>query len=125
MPKNAIAWFEIQTTDLDRAVAFYEAILDITMSRVNLGGDTAIFPAADDGAGGALIAPDVIHGGNAPSTTGNMIYLEVEGSLHAVLDRVPAAGGEVLLEPTDAGDYGAYAYIKDTEGNRVGLFKSA
>jgi predicted enzyme related to lactoylglutathione lyase len=29
---NAISWFEIPTTDLDRAQKFYEAIFDITLN---------------------------------------------------------------------------------------------
>ena len=30
--KNAISWFEIPATDLDRAQKFYEAIFDITLN---------------------------------------------------------------------------------------------
>ena len=29
--KNAISWFEIPSTDLDRATKFYETIFDITL----------------------------------------------------------------------------------------------
>ena len=35
--KNAIAWFEIPTTQLDRAQAFYEAVLGHPMRRENMG----------------------------------------------------------------------------------------
>ena len=35
--KNAIAWFEIPTTQLDRAQAFYEAVLGHPMRRENRG----------------------------------------------------------------------------------------
>ena len=126
MSKHAVSWFEIPVTDLDRAATFYETILDITMERMNLGGETAVFPTDDEeGVGGALIAPEGADGGNEPSATGPLVYLETGGDIQAVLDRVPAAGGEVLLERSEAGSYGYYAYIKDTEGNRVGLFESA
>ena len=121
MPKHAISWFEIPVTDLDRAAAFYEAVLDAKFERMDLGGASAIFPADQDGGvGGALILQD----DNAPSATGPLVYLEAHGGIQAALDRVPGAGGEVLLERTDAGEYGSYAYILDTEGNRVALFES-
>ena len=35
--KNAIAWFEIPTTQLDRAQAFYEAVLGQPLRRENMG----------------------------------------------------------------------------------------
>ena len=35
--KNAITWFEIPTTQLDRAQAFYEAVLGQPMRRENMG----------------------------------------------------------------------------------------
>jgi uncharacterized protein len=39
--KNAIAWFEIPTTQLDRAQAFYEAVLGQPMRREAMGPSTA------------------------------------------------------------------------------------
>ena len=57
--KNAIAWFEIPTTQLDRAQAFYETVLGQPMRRENMGpSDGAVFAydGAADGVGGALIA---------------------------------------------------------------------
>ena len=120
MPKHAISWFEIPVTDLDRAAAFYETVLDVTFERMDLGGASAVFPADEDGVGGALIVQD----DNQPSATGPLVYIEAHGGIQAALDRVAGAGGEVVLERTEAGGYGFYAYIMDTEGNRVALFES-
>ncbi len=121
MPKHAISWFEIPVTDLDRAATFYETILGATFERVDLGGASAVFPAEDDGVGGALIVQE----DNQPSATGPLVYIEAHGGLQPALDRVVEAGGEILLDRSDAGGYGYYAYIRDTEGNRVALFESA
>lgn len=120
MPKHAISWFEIPVTDLDRAATFYGTVLDSTFERMDLGGASAVFPADEDGVGGALILQD----DNAPSATGPLVYIEAHSGIDAALARVEGAGGEVLLPKTDAGGYGFYAYIKDTEGNRVALFES-
>lgn len=120
MPKHAISWFEIPVTDIDRAATFYGAILGVELERMDLGGESAVFPADDDGVGGALIQD-----GTKPSLDGATVYLNVDGRLDEVLGRVAGAGGEVLLERTDAGEYGAYATFKDTEGNRIALFESA
>jgi len=121
MPLHAISWFEIAVTDLDRAAAFYGAILDTTLDRMELGSPAAVFPAdQENGVGGALILD-----GTEPSENGALVYLETEGRLQEVLDRVEGAGGEVVLGFTEIGSgYGDYALIKDTEGNRVGLFQS-
>lgn len=120
MPTHAIFWFEIPVTDLDRAAEFYGTVLNATFERMDLGGPTAVFPADEDGVGGALIQD-----GGEPSLTGPLVYLNPNGDLQAALDRVAGAGGEVLLERSAAGEYGFYAYIKDTEGNRVALYERA
>ena len=56
--KNAISWFEIPTQQLDRAQAFYEAVLGSTMRREDMGPSQGAVFAYDmqaDGVGGALM----------------------------------------------------------------------
>ena len=120
MPKDAINWFEIPVADMDRAVAFYEAVLGVALERMEVGTPVAVFPHADEGVGGALSLD-----GRKPSAEGSLVYLQVDGPIQEALDRVPGAGGEVALERTEiGGDYGYYAYILDTEGNKVGLYET-
>ena len=120
MPKHAINWFEIPVTDMDRAVAFYEAVLGVPLERMELGTPVAVFPHDEAGVGGALSLD-----GRSPSAEGSLVYLEVDAKLQDVLDRVPGAGGEVALPFTEiGGGYGYYAYIMDTEGNKVGLYET-
>lgn len=88
--KNAIAWFEIPTTQLDRAQTFYEAVLGQTLRRENMGpSEGAVFPynGAADGVGGALMM-----GPTAPqvSGSGTLVYLDASPSLDAALDRAVA-----------------------------------
>ena len=52
-----------------------------------------------------------------------MVYLNVD-DIRPVLARVPAAGGAVALPLTALPSGGVFAQIRDTEGNRVGLFSA-
>ena len=53
---NAISWFEIPTTDLDRATTFYETIFDIKLNPLDMPQlKMRMFPLEDMmGVGGAL-----------------------------------------------------------------------
>jgi uncharacterized protein len=115
-----INWFEIPATDLNRARAFYEQILALTLNRSDMGPQSlAVFPYDRDNAtGGTLITGP----GFNPSTDGAVVYLHASESLDAVLARIVPAGGRILLPRTELPPgMGAYAHFLDTEGNRVGL----
>ena len=120
--KNTISWFEIPTTQLDQAQAFYEAVLGSPMRREDMGpsqGAVFAFDKEDGGVGGALMM-----GPTAPvqSKGGTMIFLNASPSLNAALERVVAAGGHVALPPQALPPgMGFFAHITDLDGNRVGL----
>lgn len=120
--KNAISWFEIPTTQLEKAQTFYEAILGRPMRNEDMGpskGAVFAYDGEADGVGGALMM-----GSTAPakSTGGVLVYLDATPSLDAALERVIAAGGHVAL-PRQAlpPGMGFFAHITDLDGNRVGL----
>ena len=120
--KNTISWFEIPTTQLDRAQAFYEAVLQRPMRREAMGpsqGAVFAYDMAKDGVGGALMM-----GPTAPAVSngGTLVYLDATPSLDAALQRVLTQGGSVAL-PRQAlpPGMGFFAHIHDLDGNRVGL----
>ena len=118
---SAINWFEIPSLDIDRAVKFYDTILDVTLRRENfMGTPHGIFPADRD-AGGATGA--VIQSEARPGKDGTTLYLNAYSlaNLDAALAKTPGAGGSVLTPKTSIGPMGWIALIIDTEGNRVGL----
>ena len=119
MNPNTINWYEIPTTDLERAAKFYEAMLGITLKReVFFGTPHAIFMRAEGskGVGGSLVAnPKLKPGG------GGVVYLDARGDLAGALERAPKAGGKVLMPSTSIGPMGTIALVQDTEGNTVGL----
>ena len=121
--RNALNWFDIPAVDFERAVKFYETILDVTLRRAPSGETmNGIFPADRDAGG---VAGAVCKGpGYAPSVDGSIVYLNADGQLDAILSRVEAAGGRIMLPKTHIGDPGYIAWLIDSEGNRVGLHAS-
>lgn len=120
---NAISWFEIGTTDLNRATKFYEAIFGITLIPMDLENiKMRMFPLNDmmTQVGGALVDSGGFH--KPSSTDGPLIYLNGNPDVQNVLNKVEAAGGKIFLAKTEISpEYGFMAVIIDTEGNRIGL----
>jgi predicted enzyme related to lactoylglutathione lyase len=116
---NAINWFEIPAADFDRAVKFYDTVLNIQLRKELFNAvPNAIFPTegADPAGGAVVFSPDYV-----PSTQGSLVYLNADGKMDDILKRIPAAGGKVLLPKTSIGDPGYIAILLDTEGNKIGL----
>ena len=123
---NAISWFEIPATDLNRAALFYETIFNISLQPMDLDNiRMRMFPLTDNmtGVGGAVVDSGGFH---KPSLTdGPLIYLNGNPDLQKILDRVDSAGGSVMVPKTAISpEYGFMAVIIDTEGNRIGLHSS-
>jgi predicted enzyme related to lactoylglutathione lyase len=116
---NALNWFEIPVTDIDRAAKFYETIFGISLMRMDMMGmQMAAFPSMPPRSSGTLVKSSR----HKPSLDGAMVYLNGNPDLQVVLDRVVAAGGQVDLPKTLINEQAGYmAFIIDTEGNRVGL----
>ena len=119
---NAVSWFEIPSTDLDRATKFYETIFGVTLNRLDTAGiKMRMFPLDNmmTGVGGAVVKSDF----HKPSATdGTLIYLNGNPDVQNVLDKVEAAGGNIMVPKTEISpDYGHMAVIIDTEGNRIAL----
>jgi predicted enzyme related to lactoylglutathione lyase len=115
---NTLNWFEIPTTDLCRATAFYEQVLGTSLKREDFGGTPmSIFATRDPDMAGALVKD----ARRKPSSDGALVYLNVNGQLDAVVARIALAGGEILLPKMDIGEPGFIALFRDTEGNVVGL----
>ncbi len=115
---TAISWFEIPARDLERAVWFYESVLQQELRRESMGAAAmAVFPYQQPGIGGALThAPNL-----TPAADGSVIYLRTQ-QLDETLQRVTRAGGRIVLDKTALPDgMGAFAQFVDCEGNRVGL----
>ena len=118
MAVNIGAFFEIPVVYMERAINFYQALLDIEFERGSIHGyDMAFFPFNENGVGisGALVQGDVYK----PSIDGVFLYLLID-DIDAVLRKAVELGSEILLEKTEA-EFCFVAEIKDSEGNRMCL----
>jgi predicted enzyme related to lactoylglutathione lyase len=121
---NAITWFEIPVTNVQRAKKFYEAIFNIKMNEIELDSDFIIvlFPVDEGTVGGALCKNEKFY---TPTQTGNVLYLNANPNLQTVLEKVEQSGGTIIKSKTHISDeFGFVAFIQDTEGNRIALRSS-
>ena len=118
MRLNIGAYFEIPVVDMDRAINFYESLLETELERGTIHDyEMAFFPYEHNGIGvsGALAKGDA----DKPSIDGVFLYLQIE-DIDAIISKAVNLGSEVLLEKTEA-ETCFVAEIKDSEGNRICL----
>jgi uncharacterized protein len=118
---NAIGWFDIYVNDLERAVAFYENVLNQKLEKIDdPTGETQMmgFPGdmASYGASGALVKS--AHA--SPGMGGTMVYFSVE-DCSVEESRVVAAGGKIVRPKFSIGQFGWVTLCQDTEGNLFGF----
>jgi predicted enzyme related to lactoylglutathione lyase len=118
---NAIVWFDIYVEDMDRAVTFYESVLELKMEKiVDPTGETQMmsFPANMKayGASGALVKSKY----SRPGIGGTMVYFNVE-DCSVQESRVIAAKGKIIRPKFSIGEFGWVTLCIDTEGNMFGL----
>ncbi len=123
MNRNAVGWFEIPVSDMERAINFYEFVFNIKLSRNQLGTlDMAWFPMEDEkpGTAGSLVCMPEFY---KPSSDGVLIYFTSQGGdLTTELLKVEKAGGKILMPKKQISeDVGYMGLILDTEGNRIAI----
>jgi uncharacterized protein len=120
---NAINWFQIPATDIERARTFYETVCGVSLQKMDAGPDMQMWGFPADWQKGEISGALVAGEGAIPSATGTAVFLNGDPDLQVMLDRVEAAGGKILMPKTAIGMEGAghFAMIADTEGNTVGL----
>jgi len=118
---NRAVWFDIPVADLDRAAAFYRAVLGIDVQKQEFDGGAFCFLAHDEGNGGCLIlAADEVS-----SRGGILVYLNVDGRIRDAIAQVENRGGTVKEPIHSIGPHGFRAVVLDSEGNRIALHSDA
>jgi uncharacterized protein len=113
-----VVHFEIPVGDAERARTFYESVFGWEVARWSEGGYwlATTGPEGEPGIDGALIDRSELHG--AP-----VLVIGVQ-SLEDTLAQAQAAGAQVLHGKHAIPSVGYSAYVRDLEGNVVGLFES-
>ena len=120
MSTNTCVWFEIPVSDLDRARAFYSAVLGRDLKRTDDDPNpmVAFTDMSDSGVSGHLYP-----GKPASAGAGTTIHFVAPEGLDATAARVREAGGEVVSEPIKIPS-GSFFYAIDPDGNSIGFFGS-
>ena len=119
--RNPVGWFEIYVQDMERAKAFYQKTLQVTLEHLEMPGvELWAFPPLmqpdNPGCTGALVKMD----GKDSGVGGTLIYFVCEDCATEAA-RAGQNGGTIQKEKTAIGLYGFIALIVDTEGNMIGL----
>lgn len=128
MKGNPVVWFEIYVQDMERAKAFYEAVLAIKLEKMpaptanfeNM--EMWSFPSDKEtssttyGACGMLIKMDGCPSGGG----GTLVYF---GCDNCAVEAARAAenGGRIAKEKFSIGEHGFITLVQDTEGNMIGF----
>lgn len=118
---NAIGWFDIYVSDMQRAVTFYEQVFQQKLEQIgDPTGETQMMGFPTDmqryGAGGALVKANHAR----PGLGGTLVYFSVDDCA-VEQSRVADAGGKVARPKFSIGDFGWVTLCEDTEGNMFGL----
>ncbi len=93
---NAITWFEIPVSDIDRARGFYENILASKLIPYPGNEPSFIFPTKESGVAGCIVHRPQ----QKPAADGTIVFLNADGQLNAAVDRAKSVGSKVLVPRT-------------------------
>jgi predicted enzyme related to lactoylglutathione lyase len=118
---GAFSWNELTTSDAKAARKFYGSLLGWQFQDMDMGASTyTVISVGGQGVGGITDIPPNAQG-MAPAWGG---YTTVD-DVDAVVARVAALGGQVLLPPTDIPTVGRFATIMDPQGATLSLITYA
>jgi predicted enzyme related to lactoylglutathione lyase len=122
-PNGRFVWYELMTTDLPAARAFYDQVVGWRSADSQMAGvDYWMFNAGETPVAGLMTLPeDARKMGTPPNWIG---YVGVD-DVDATAAKATANGGKVYVPPTDIPNVGRFSIIADPHGAALGLFKPA
>jgi uncharacterized protein len=121
-----VVHFEIPVDDGDRARRFYKAAFDWQLQEMP-GMDYTLVVSGPSGDQGPT-EPGFINGGmlgrDGAASRSPVIVVDVE-SIDVALARIGELGGETVVGKQPVGQMGFTAYVRDPEGNVLGLWETA
>jgi predicted enzyme related to lactoylglutathione lyase len=117
-PEGAPCWADAMFSDMEGAKSFYHDVLGWTFgeSASQYGGYTQAF---SDGKAAAAVVPPMP---GAEGQSAWCLYLASRDAA-ATAEKVKAAGGEVLMEPMQVGEFGTMALAKEPSGAVFGIWQ--
>ena len=116
-----VGWFEIPTTNIERAKAFYDKVFNVAVQIQDFGGvQMGWFPFVEGklGTSGSLIQ----HEAYEPSDSKGVLIYFSSVDVNIEMGRVEEAGGKMIQPKTQISpDIGFMGIFIDSEGNRIAL----
>jgi predicted enzyme related to lactoylglutathione lyase len=111
--RGRFVWYELMTTDVDAARAFYSDVVGWSTRDVSAPGmPYTLFFAGDDAVGGLLhLTEEATQNGTLPRWLG---YVEVS-DVDAAAGKVRALGGKIYVPPTNIGEISRLAVVADPQ----------
>jgi predicted enzyme related to lactoylglutathione lyase len=119
--QNRVVWFDIPVENLDRAQAFYAAVLGVKVQREQFDGYSFCVIEHGEGNGGCLVPGTE----SISATAGILVYLNVDGRIRDACTQVGKLGGRIIEATHPIGPHGFRAIVVDSEGNRIALHSTA
>ena len=118
---NTFVWYELMTTDMDAAEAFYGAVVGWTpRSASQPGMPYTVMNAGDKMVAGVMsLPPDARAAGARPGWVGYVGTDDADASTRKLRE----AGGMVHREPADIPDIGRFSVVADPQGAMFMLFQ--
>ena len=122
-----VGHFEIPAKDMKRARAFYSKVFGWKSSESSMDSGETYTPlvTTETDKNNRPKSPGAINGGMIKLRkpfTGPVITI-VSSDIVSSLKLVEKNGGKTVVQRTEMGKFGAYAYFKDSEGNLLGLYE--
>jgi predicted enzyme related to lactoylglutathione lyase len=120
MSANTFVWYELMTSDLDAATAFYRDVVGWTVQDSGMPGIryTLLMAGPKQVAGAMTLPQEACDAGARPGWMG---YIGVEDADTAVR-KLTEAGGKVHRPPADTPGIGRFAIVADPHGAAFALF---
>ncbi|QDU09553.1 VOC family protein [Gimesia aquarii] len=114
---NRAVWFDIPVADLDRAAAFYSAVLSVKVHCEQFNETRFGVLDHEQGNGACLILDESA----ISADKGILVYMNVDHRIRDAVTQAEAKGGKVIEPIHSIGPHGFRALILDSEGNRLAL----
>ena len=121
-----VVHFEIPADDTVRASSFYNKVFGWKVNSMPEMQYTIFHTGPTNEKDGMTLESGFINGGmmkRSEMIKSPVITIDVE-DIEASIKEVTANGGSLIQGKMDVGDMGYSAYIKDTEGNVIGLWQN-
>ena len=115
MSRAEVRYLQVPANDVDASADFYERALGWSI-RKRGDGSTAF----DDSS--AVVSGEWVLDRQPAGDTGVLVHVRVD-DVEASLERIAAAGGEVVVPATAQGEGISYATFRDPAGNVLGIFQ--